>query len=133
MATKVVVLRQGSIRGKAEGRVMERTDTTMRKTTIAIATLTLFLTFGCSKGSTASTSKSSSPSGNAEATAAQANLTPEELGELGAQIKKNPSDAQKLLSEKGLTERSFEHAIRKVAENPEESKRYAEAYKKASA
>jgi len=111
---------------------MERTDTTMRKTTIAIATLTLFLTFGCSKGSTSSTSRSSTPSGNTEATA-QANLTPEELGELGAQIKKNPDDAQKLLSEKGLTERSFEHAIRKVAENPEESKRYAAAYKKASA
>lgn len=110
---------------------MERVETMMRNTNIAIATLALMLAFGCNKGSTSSAT--SSPSSNTEATASQANLTPEELGELGAQIKKNPADAQKLLTEKGLTEQSFEQAIRKVAENPEESKRYAAAYKKASA
>ena len=36
-----------------------------------------------------------------------------------------------LLSDKGLTEQQFEQAVRKVAENPDQSKRYAEAYKKA--
>jgi hypothetical protein len=62
-----------------------------------------------------------------------ANLTPEELGELGAKIEKQPGEAEKILSEKGLNEESFEQAIRKVAEDPEASKRYAESYKRAKA
>jgi len=68
-----------------------------------------------------------------EASAKAANLTPEELGELGAKIEKQPAEAEKILSEKGLNEESFEQAIRKVAEDPEASKRYAESYKKAKA
>jgi hypothetical protein len=110
---------------------MERVETmqTLKRTSLAIAMLTLMVTLGCSKDSTKSTSASS---GSPETTvAAQTTLTPEDLGTLGAKIKKNPADAQKLLSEKGLTEESFEHAIRKVSENPEESKRYAAAYKAA--
>lgn len=67
------------------------------------------------------------------ATAAQSTLTPEQLGELGAQIKKSPNDAQKLLTDRGLTEQSFEQAVRKVAEDPAASKRYTEAYHKAGA
>lgn len=55
--------------------------------------------------------------------------TAEELGELGARIKKNPGDAAKLLSEKGLTEDSFEKAIRKVTEDKEASRRYAAAFR----
>lgn len=62
-----------------------------------------------------------------------AELTPEQLGELGAKIKKNPDRAQELLTEQGLTETAFEAQIRKVTEDPDASKRYAEAYKKASA
>ena len=54
------------------------------------------------------------------------------LGELGAKIKKNPDDAQKLLSEKGLTTQSFEQQVRQVSQDPEASKRYAAAYKKAA-
>ena len=65
--------------------------------------------------------------------AQSANLTPEELGELGAKIEKQPGDAEKILSEKGLNEESFEQAIRKVAEDPEASKRYAVSYKRAKA
>lgn len=103
----------------------------MRKTAIAIATLTLTLTFGCNKGSTPSAAAPAAPA--IETKVAQVNMTPEELGELGAEIKKNPADANKLLTEKGLTEQSFEQAIRKVSESPEESKRYAAAYKRASA
>jgi len=103
----------------------------MKKITIAIAALTLVLAFGCKQNQ--SSSASSTPSDNKTVSTQQAtNLSPAELGELGAKIKKNPSDAQKLLSEKGLTEEQFEQAVRKVAENPEDSKKYAEAYKKAS-
>jgi hypothetical protein len=98
----------------------------MKKLSIAI--LALVLVVGCkNKASTESTSAT----GN-DKTVAQANLTPEQLGELGAKITKNPGEAQKLLSDQGLTEDSFKQAVRKVAEDPAASKRYAEAYKKAS-
>jgi len=60
-------------------------------------------------------------------------LTPEQLGELGAQIQKSPDRAGELLSSHGLTEQTFEAKIRKVTENPDESKRYAAAYRKARA
>ena len=65
------------------------------------------------------------------ATNAAATLTPEELGELGAQIRKTPDRANELLRNKGLDEKSFETEIRKVTEDPEASKRYAAAYKRA--
>ncbi|PYQ32939.1 MAG: hypothetical protein DMF57_11135 [Acidobacteria bacterium] len=98
----------------------------MKKLSIAI--LALVLIVGCkNKASTGSTSAT----GN-DTTVAQANLTPEQLGALGAKIAKNPGEAQKLLSEQGLTEDSFKQAVRKVSEDPAASKRYAEAYKKAS-
>ena len=67
------------------------------------------------------------------ATAAAHELTPEQLGELGAKIRKTPDRANELLSEHGLTEQTFESQIRKVTEDPEASKRYADAYKKARA
>ncbi|MEO8382100.1 MAG: hypothetical protein ABI779_20735 [Acidobacteriota bacterium] len=60
-------------------------------------------------------------------------VTPERLGELGAKIRKTPDKAQDLLTEYGLTEKTFEAEIRKITEDPEASKRYAAAYKKASA
>lgn len=98
----------------------------MKKLSIAI--LALVLIAGCkNKASTESTSAT----GN-NTMVAQSNLTPEQLGELGAKIKKNPGEAQKLLSDQGLTEESFKQAVRKVAEDPAASKRYTEAYKKAS-
>jgi len=102
----------------------------MKKTSIAIAAFALVLAFGCKNqsgttapppGSTDSTSASSAPT-----------LSPEELGDLGAKIRKNPDDAQKLLSAKGLTQQSFEQQVRQVAQDPEASKRYAAAYKKAA-
>ncbi|HLJ73006.1 MAG TPA: hypothetical protein VKU62_00375 [Thermoanaerobaculia bacterium] len=101
----------------------------MKNITIAIAALSLVLAFGCkNQNQNASTYSSSSNNSLSSAT----NLSPEDLGTLGAQIKKHPGDAQKLLSDKGLSEQQFEQAVRKVAENPQDSKRYAEAYKKAS-
>lgn len=63
----------------------------------------------------------------------QADLTPEELGALGAEIKKNPNDAKRLLSQRGLDDVKFEQAVRKVSEDPDASRRYAESYKKAGA
>jgi hypothetical protein len=101
----------------------------MKKISIAIATLALILAFGCKNQSMTT----STPANNNPTSVSQNTLTPEQLGELGAKIKKNPDDAQKLLSEKGLTEESFEKQIRQLAQDPDASKRYAAAYKKASA
>lgn len=89
-------------------------------------TIALLLVPGCRN-------KSDTSSITGDQMAAASSLTPEQLGEIGAKIKKQPSDAQKILSENGLTEESFEDAIRKVSEDPQASKRYAEAYKRASA
>src|SRR5713226_3866981 len=105
----------------------------MRKITIAIAALTITLAFGCKNQNP---NYASTPNNNPNAGASTrqvTNLSPEELGKLGARIKKHPEDAQKLLSEKGLTEQQFEQAVRRVAESPQDSKRYAAAYKKGKA
>ncbi len=64
--------------------------------------------------------------------AAEVNLTPEQLGEVGAQIAKNPENAKSILEARGLNEASFEKAVREVTEDPEASKKYAEAYKQHS-
>jgi hypothetical protein len=63
--------------------------------------------------------------------AAATRLTPEELGELGAKIRKTPERANEILRDRGLDQKSFETEIRKVTEDPEASKRYAAAYKRA--
>ena len=109
---------------------MERIEA-MRKIFIAIAALTLTLAFGCKNQNQYSSNNAPTPN-NAVSSQQASNLSPEELGKLGAEIKKHPKDAQKLLSDKGLTEEQFEKAVRKVAESPADSKRYASAYKKAS-
>lgn len=88
---------------------------------------------GCSKKDVAGVETSTVATTEASTTTnAAEQLTPEELGELGAQIRKSPDKARELLSEHGLDEKSFESQIRKVTEDPDASKRYAEAYKKAS-
>lgn len=96
----------------------------MRATLIGIAVALLLVTGGCKEKSTQTVS--------GDQALTQSSLTPEQLGEIGAKIKKQPSDAQKILSDNGLTEESFEDAIRKVSEDPQASKRYAEAYKRAA-
>ncbi len=98
----------------------------MRKTSIAIAALALVLAFGCKQKS----STESYPASANQPTVSQ-NLTPEQLGEIGAQIKKHPSQAKKILSDHGLDQASFEKAIRQVASDPAASRRYRDAYKKA--
>jgi ABC-type enterochelin transport system substrate-binding protein len=102
----------------------------MKKATIAIAAFALVLTFGC-KNNNATTSNASSQQPVAtEQAQTQNNLTPEQLGEIGAKIKKNPSDANKILADHGLDQASFEKAIRQVASDPAASRRYRDAYKK---
>jgi hypothetical protein len=101
----------------------------MKKTSIAIALTTLVLALGCNQKSS-TTTDNAQPASSQQATASQ-NLTPEQLGEIGAQIKKNPSDAEKILTEHGLTMASFEKAIRNVSADPAASRRYRDAYNKA--
>lgn len=115
---------------KVKVRDMERTNA-MKKISLIIAAVALVWMFGC-KNQSNNNASNATPGNNGTSVAQQSNLSPEELGELGAKIKKNPGDAEKLLSEKGLTQQQFEQAVRKVAESPDQSKRYAEAYKKAS-
>jgi hypothetical protein len=110
---------------------MERINA-MRKISIGIATLTLILVIGCKNNQNQTATNENSSNNPTVASQQTANMSPEDLGTLGAAIKKHPKDAQKLLSDKGLTEQQFEQAVRKVAESPEQSKRYTEAYKKAS-
>ncbi|HEX8620182.1 MAG TPA: hypothetical protein VF911_21565 [Thermoanaerobaculia bacterium] len=64
---------------------------------------------------------------------AKSTLTPEQLGALGAAIRKEPGRGDELLAEHGLTRATFEQAIRDVTENADASRRYAAAYRKAGA
>lgn len=100
------------------------------RSTLAMSLVALLALAGCGAKDqqTAVTNDESSME-----TQASANLSPEELGELGAQIRKTPDRANEILRARGLTEKTFETEIREVTEDPEASKRYAAAYKKASA
>ncbi len=64
--------------------------------------------------------------------AVSVSLSPEDLGTLGAQIKKQPNAADSLLAAHGMNVQSFAAAVRKVSENPADAKRYTAAYKRAS-
>lgn len=63
---------------------------------------------------------------------AASTLTPEQLGQLGAEIRRDPNRADEILARHQLTRESFERAIRDVTEDPEASRRYAAAYRSAS-
>lgn len=98
-------------------------------------TLCAVLAGACSNDQPAATADKAPAATPAAAASASSGteLTPEQLGELGAQIRKTPNEAQRLLSERGLDEQKFEQAVRKVSEDPEAAKRYSESYKKAGA
>lgn len=98
---------------------------------LAMTGLALLLAAGCKNQQPASAA-SAPGTDNATSAAAASSMTPEQLGDLGAQIKKSPNDADKLLAQHGLNEQSFVAAVRKVSENPADAKRYATAYKSAS-
>jgi hypothetical protein len=108
----------------------------MKRSLLGIALCAALIACACSKtDQTASTTSSttSAPAANAPAPAVNATtLTPEQLGQLGALINKQPGNADKLLADQGLTPATFEAAIRKVSSDPAASKRYAAAYKSAS-
>jgi hypothetical protein len=103
----------------------------MKSALFATLVLSVALVSGCKQQQNAA----STPATTNDQTSATAstNMSPEQLGELGAQIKKHPKDANKLLSDHGLTEASFEKAIRQVTQDPDASKRYTAAFKKAKA
>ncbi|HEX8254492.1 MAG TPA: hypothetical protein VF846_15210 [Thermoanaerobaculia bacterium] len=100
------------------------------KRTLSILSLTVLLT-AC--GQRESATSAAAPATPAAPSAAAAPLTPEQLGALGAEIRKDPAHGDELLTRHGLTRQTFEQAIRDVTESANASQRYAEAYRKASA
>ena len=100
----------------------------MKSISVFAAIAVLVLTIGC-RNQQQSNATTSTPAPVAQASA----MTPEQLAQIGAAIKQSPNDAPRILSDHGLTEESFEQAVRKVAEDPSASKRYADAYRKAGA
>jgi hypothetical protein len=106
----------------------------MKRSLLGIALCASLIACGGNKtDQTASTTSTTTTAANAPVSTANATtLTPEQLGQLGALINKQPGNADKLLADQGLTPATFEAAIRKVSSDPAESKRYAAAYKSAS-
>jgi hypothetical protein len=101
----------------------------MRKALTLTIVVLLAFAGGCKQNQSEQTV---AETGQTQATQNAHELTPEQLGELGAQIRKDPGRADALLGQHGLTRDSFESQIRKITENPDASKRYSDAYKKAS-
>jgi hypothetical protein len=106
----------------------------MKRSLLGIALCASLIACGGNKtDQTASTTSATTTAASAPAPTANATtLTPEQLGQLGALINKQPGNADKLLADQGLTQATFEAAIRKVSSDPAASKRYAAAYKSAS-
>ncbi|HEX3067435.1 MAG TPA: hypothetical protein VHX14_02590 [Thermoanaerobaculia bacterium] len=106
----------------------------MKMTLITLGISAVLLASACSKANqTATTSTApTTTAGSSIAATAAPSMTPEQLGQLGALINKQPANADKLLADQGLTQETFESAIRKVSSDPAASKRYAAAYKSAS-
>jgi glucose/arabinose dehydrogenase len=104
------------------------------RTNISITLLAALLIAGGCKGNNQQAASATPPATNQPASAAAATTatTPEQLGALGAEIKKHPNDAHKLIAEHGLTEESFAAAVRKVSEDPAAAKRYATAFKQSN-
>lgn len=93
---------------------------------ITIAMLLMFLV-ACGQRDEVATAKQ--PAAPAQAPVGKS-LTPEQMGELGAQISRQPDRANELLAQHGLTVETFEKEIRRITEDPQASRRYAEAYKR---
>ena len=101
----------------------------MTRITTATLCLTMMLSLAaCQQKQTATTAATPPP-----AAQQAAQLTPEQLGELGGLIKNEPERANELLAQHNLTRESFEKQVRDVTENVEASKRYAAAYRKTAA
>jgi hypothetical protein len=68
------------------------------------------------------------PSPQTGETVAAADLSPEELGTLGAEIDREPERAAEILEERGLDPDEFAEAVRAVAADVGDSKDYAKAF-----
>ena len=97
----------------------------MRRT-LTITFIALVLAAGCNK-------QAQQQSASTQPAAVSSQPTPEQLGEIGAEIRKTPAKADQILASHGMDEKSFEAAIRKVTEDPSASKRYAAAFKRGAA
>jgi glucose/arabinose dehydrogenase len=104
------------------------------RTSISITLLAALLIAGGCKNNSQQAGSAMTPSSASQpaTTAVSSATTPEQLGALGAEIKKHPNDAHKLIAEHGLTEESFAAAVRKVSEDPAAAKRYATAFKQSN-
>jgi hypothetical protein len=101
--------------------------------TMTVLALSLIVGGGCKARQEAATTQTTAPATTQAASASTPSATtPEQLGALGAEIKKHPNDAHKLITERGLSEESFAAAVRKVSEDPAAAKRYTAAYKASS-
>lgn len=98
---------------------------------VASASLAMLLLFAAACGSDAPSANAGASADTAVSTQA-ATLSPEQLGELGAEIRREPARADEILARHQLTRESFEAAIRDVTEDAEASRRYAAAYRGAS-
>ena len=82
-----------------------------------IATTALALSLAACQNDGPVAESSPAPAGQMAAAQQQGSLTPEQLGELGARIRKSPNDAERLLAQHNLTAESFEAQIRAVTES----------------
>jgi hypothetical protein len=105
----------------------------MKTTSIAFALSALLWAGACSNDQKTATNQVAPAETAAVQRQASAEMTPEQLGELGAEITQRPNEAEQLLAQRGLDAQSFERAIRKVAEDPTAARKYAESYKKSRA
>ena len=101
-----------------------RTTTTTTLTFAIVISATILQ--GCGKHEKQTSAETTNP-----AAVSAGSTSPEDLGRIGAEIRKQPQDASKILTSHGMTEETFEAAVRKVGESPEASKRYAAAFKEA--
>jgi hypothetical protein len=99
----------------------------IKRSGLALAVVLLLVPLACRKaGDTSSTGSATS---SAVTQGSTTNLSPEQLGEIGAKISQTPADAKKILSSHGLTEEAFEQAVRKVSSDPDASRRYRNGFR----
>lgn len=55
-------------------------------------------------------------------------ITPEKLGEVGAQIYQSPDNSREILSDAGLTQEEFEQRVEDVTSDPEKANRYRRSF-----
>lgn len=95
---------------------------------LATASLAVLVLLAVACGGDAPPAAVSSDAASAQ-TQTATSLSPEQLGQLGAEIRRDPNRADEVLARHQLTRESFEQAIRTVTEDPDASRRYAAAYR----